>query len=679
MKKRFLGILLSFALMLTMMPVLGLSLTAYATTDPALSITSPRVGQVIGNDGKNYDYSSLPQSVDAVAKIAYVDETNHKGLALAMTDESGTKDWNEADTAASAHTPAFTGGTWKLASKAEWENMINAAGGISSLRDGFSSVGGTNMKGMYWSSTPDGAKEYYITIDSGIWYSAPKTTRIYVRACLTFDIATTYPLWVGETQVNSANAANITGAETVTASYDVNSNTLTLNGYAYSGESEGVKYTGDGELKIVLTGTNEITSSKGNGGIYGGNDGILTFSGTGSLSVNSSTGMGAIYTAKDITVESGNVTAEGSVTGVRSESGNVTVNGGTVNAGGNYGIYGNNVTIGGGEVTAECQYGGIYANGDFKITAGTVKATGTHGAGIYASNSATFNKGTIEAIGSKSEVEPTGVSVASGADYYGILSNNVLINEGVESLIASASKGAIRGAVTNKIAGTGWSDIEGTEGKTKIDINTEGQELTDYKKVQFPEKVDPKPEPPKPTPVVNNVPVVNTTAKSSTRTTTIKWTWNAVNGASKYKVAYHKVGSKKWKVKTTKKTKYVLKGQKIKGLYEYKVAAVTASGDVWSDTSCRYFKTVKAKAKFSKGALKVSWKKDKGAAGYEVFIARNKKMDGAQVIQIAPDSRSYKVTGLEKGRYYVKVRPMKNYNGVTYTGILCKAKKVRVK
>ena len=30
MKKRFLGILLSFALMLTMMPVLGLSLTAYA-------------------------------------------------------------------------------------------------------------------------------------------------------------------------------------------------------------------------------------------------------------------------------------------------------------------------------------------------------------------------------------------------------------------------------------------------------------------------------------------------------------------------------------------------------------------------------------------------------------------------------------------------------------------------
>jgi hypothetical protein len=37
------------------------------------------------------------------------------------------------------------------------------------------------------------------------------------------------------------------------------------------------------------------------------------------------------------------------------------------------------------------------------------------------------------------------------------------------------------------------------------------------------------------------------------------------------------------------------------------------------------------------------------------------------------------VTGLEKGKYYVKVRPVKEYNGVTYTGVLCKARKVRIK
>ena len=46
---------------------------------------------------------------------------------------------------------------------------------------------------------------------------------------------TEYPLWVGGTQVTSANAANITGAETATASYAADTNTLTLNGYTNSG------------------------------------------------------------------------------------------------------------------------------------------------------------------------------------------------------------------------------------------------------------------------------------------------------------------------------------------------------------------------------------------------------------------------------------------------------------
>ena len=161
-----------------------------AEATPALSITSPSVGQVIGSDGKNYAAdASLPSGVTAVAKICYVSGSN--GLALALTDE-GTKDWSTAQTTCAAHTPAFTGGTWKLATKDEWSNIISAAGSYTDLRDGFSSVGGSNMnKGYYWSSTEDGtdyAEAYYFgNIGGGGWFSMYKTSDGYnVRACLAF-------------------------------------------------------------------------------------------------------------------------------------------------------------------------------------------------------------------------------------------------------------------------------------------------------------------------------------------------------------------------------------------------------------------------------------------------------------------------------------------------------------
>ena len=72
---------------------------------------------------------------------------------------------------------------------------------------------------------------------------------------------TAYNVWVGGTQVTSANAANIDGNNKV--SYDAITNTLTLNGYSYSGhwkENEGeysssyVIYAKQA-LNIVLSGS----------------------------------------------------------------------------------------------------------------------------------------------------------------------------------------------------------------------------------------------------------------------------------------------------------------------------------------------------------------------------------------------------------------------------------------
>lgn len=155
-------------------------------TPNATSIVAT-VGQVIGNDGRRYDYASLPSGVTAVAKICYNDGGHC--LALALADE-GQMDWSTAITTCAAHTPTVPGGTWKLASQDEWDQMIDAARGHAALRDGFSSVGGTNMQsGVYWSSTegPVNTIAYRYIFSSGDWDLGVKSQDgINARACLAF-------------------------------------------------------------------------------------------------------------------------------------------------------------------------------------------------------------------------------------------------------------------------------------------------------------------------------------------------------------------------------------------------------------------------------------------------------------------------------------------------------------
>ena len=151
-----------------------------------LNLTSPTVGQVIGSDGKNYAYASLPTGVTALARICYVNGSN--GLAMAMADE-GQMAWSAAITTCEAHTPAFANGTWKLPTKAEWDNMISASGGISTLREAFSGIGGDNLQYVrYWSATEDESNDsnaYNIRIDDGTWATFVKTNVYrYVRAVL---------------------------------------------------------------------------------------------------------------------------------------------------------------------------------------------------------------------------------------------------------------------------------------------------------------------------------------------------------------------------------------------------------------------------------------------------------------------------------------------------------------
>lgn len=173
----------------------------YATTltmakpAPTLSLTSPAVGQVIGSDGKNYAASaSLPSGVTKVAMIAYVSGAN--GLAIALADESEKMDLETAKTTAAAHTPAFTGGTWKLPSKDDWTNMFNANGGnegsYTGLNTAISTAGGTGLKSSdYWTSTeyyfPSMAYRVFIRNNGTVdWNSQMSTEELLVRAVLAF-------------------------------------------------------------------------------------------------------------------------------------------------------------------------------------------------------------------------------------------------------------------------------------------------------------------------------------------------------------------------------------------------------------------------------------------------------------------------------------------------------------
>ena len=150
---------------------------------PALELTNPAVGQVICKNGMNY--TSLPHNMKALAMICYVKD-NH-GLALALTDEEGSQNWDTAKSTAAAHPLEFSSGeTWKLPSKDEWDLMINAAGGFTKLCNGFESIGGTNLQDMpYWSSTAVDDNNAY-SIDSQGWSEKAKKGTALVRACLAF-------------------------------------------------------------------------------------------------------------------------------------------------------------------------------------------------------------------------------------------------------------------------------------------------------------------------------------------------------------------------------------------------------------------------------------------------------------------------------------------------------------
>jgi hypothetical protein len=146
--------------------------------------------------------------------------------------------------------------------------------------------------------------------------------------------------------------------------------------------------------------------------------------------------------------------------GVYSESGNLTFSGdGTLNAFG--------------------MHSGINASaGNLSVRGATLKASSNkyNGYGIYAGSNVSIYKGTVIA------------SATVGDESYGIYAKGgtVAIEGNGSTVIAAGGSQAIYDIVKNGDAGVGWTDVQGKSAENTIDIDRDGQRLSEFKKVQFP-------------------------------------------------------------------------------------------------------------------------------------------------------------------------------------------------
>ena len=164
----------------------------------------------------------------------------------------------------------------------------------------------------------------------------------------------------------------------------------------------------------------------------------------------------------------------------------------------------------------------------------------------------------------------------------------------------------------------------------------------------------------------------------------IKVTLKKAKNAKDYRVFYRKASAKKWKSARTKgKRSYTIKKLKAGGLYQIKAAAYGKDGKKtikgkYSKTKYRYLAGAKKlRTKAGKKKMTVSWKKTKGASGYEIYYSLKKNMKKSVKVTVKGGKKTKKVIKkLKTGkRYYVLIRPYKNYKGKKYSGIFSNVKK----
>lgn len=208
------------------MPVRGCLTFEPGTSSPSPSqtISASDIGKVLCTDYSVYATKSeaTADGKTAAAMIAYVDEINKTGLAIALEDEPYQPDWNDAKTAIDGYTPV-SHGTWKMPTIDEWKQMFTGCGDTETQYDTWThneidakltTAEGTPLSASlpeaeygygYWSddvvtlSEVDyiemvNVKSEYAAFESNSFVTSPfNPSSYYTRACLAFDIVTATP------------------------------------------------------------------------------------------------------------------------------------------------------------------------------------------------------------------------------------------------------------------------------------------------------------------------------------------------------------------------------------------------------------------------------------------------------------------------------------------------------
>ena len=324
-----------------------------------------------------------------------------------------------------------------------------------------------------------------------------------------------YPVWVGGVQVTELNMADVLGTvdgDGATVTYTPAATgenptpaTLTLSGAEItSGSYRSAAIYAEGDLTINVTVDSIVTGPRAGSSygvyVYKGSvtvSGKLTATG-GTATGNNGSSYGVFVFDGSVTVaEGGTLTAAGGEAGAMSfgvsalsgdvtvaEGGELTATGGTAKEAYSSGVYvtGGAVTVNG-KLTAE---GGTATNHSLGVSADSVTVNGTlTAAGGTSTHNVSWGVLTSKTVTVNGTLIASGGTATNGASY-GVSANKGVIVDTGAKLTAAGDTQAIDGSVKNAIAGNGWTDAAGTEGKANIPVNTDGQTL-EYRKVLFPE------------------------------------------------------------------------------------------------------------------------------------------------------------------------------------------------
>ncbi len=176
----------------------------------ASTLAESTVGMIVGSDGKAYavaDKDNLPSGVTAVAMVAYKSGSN--GLAIQFNGSPEKMNWADAKTYAEGLT-AVSGGTWRLPSRADWQNMFvgcavsgdatvpdanNQMDPIAGFKAKIAATGITwNSSVNYWASTESDSMMWLVGVNLGdssalaafMQFPTSMPMSLYVRAVLAF-------------------------------------------------------------------------------------------------------------------------------------------------------------------------------------------------------------------------------------------------------------------------------------------------------------------------------------------------------------------------------------------------------------------------------------------------------------------------------------------------------------